>query len=55
MRNEIFIKDKGYTRQTLLIEMRLLEIAQKLANHHELSVSELINRILEKEFSHASL
>jgi predicted CopG family antitoxin len=55
MRSDIYIRDKCYARETLLIEMHLLEVLQKLANQHERSVSEVINQILKKEFTDAAL
>lgn len=46
MRNEIYINDKCYTKETLLIELSLLASLQGLSLRKNASVSELVNKYI---------
>ena len=46
MRNDIYINDKCYTKETLLIELSLLADLQELSLQQNSSVSELINKYI---------
>ena len=46
MRNEIYINDKCYTKETLLIELRLLTSLHGLSLRKNASVSELVNKYI---------
>jgi len=46
MRNDIYINDKCYTKETLLIELSLLTGLQGLSLRQNVSVSELVNKYI---------
>jgi hypothetical protein len=46
MRNNIYINDKCYTKETLLIELCLLAGLQGLSLRQNVSVSELVNKYI---------
>jgi len=46
MRNDIYINDKCYTKETLLIELSLLTALQGLSLRQNVSVSELVNKYI---------
>ena len=46
MRNDIYINDKCYTKETLLIELSLLASLQGLSLRQNSSVSELVNKYI---------
>lgn len=46
MRNDIYINDKCYTKETLLIELSLLAELQGLSFRKNVSISELVNKYI---------
>lgn len=48
MRNNIYINDKCYTKETLLIELSLLAELQGFSLRQNVSVSELVNKYIAK-------
>jgi hypothetical protein len=46
MRNDIYINDKCYTKETLLIELNLLAGLQGLSLRQSVSISELVNKYI---------
>ena len=46
MRNDIYINDKCYTKETLLIELSLLADLQGLSLRQNVSVSEMVNKYI---------
>lgn len=53
MRSTIYIRDKCYTKETVLLELELLSKLQQLSTEKETTVSELINHLLSKGIKNA--
>lgn len=49
MRNEIYIGDRAFSKETLLIDLELLNKLQRLSLREGTSVSETINKLLNKQ------
>lgn len=49
MRNEIYIGDRAFSKETLLIDLELLNRLQRLSLKEGVSVSETINNLLNKQ------
>ncbi len=49
MRNEIYIGDRAFSKETLLIELELLNKLQRLSLKEGASVSETINNLLNQQ------
>lgn len=49
MRNEIYIGDRAFSKETLLIDLELLNKLQRLSLKNGVSVSETINNLLNKQ------
>jgi len=49
MRNEIYIGDRAFSKETLLIDLELLNKLQRLSLKEGVSVSETINNLLNKQ------
>ncbi len=52
MRHDIYINDKCYTKETLLIELSLLTGLQALSLRQNVSVSELANKYIAEGIKH---
>lgn len=49
MRNEIYIGDRAFSKETLLIDLELLNRLQRLSLKEGTSVSETINKLLTRQ------
>lgn len=49
MRSEIYIGNRAFSKETLLIELELLNKLQRLSLKSGVSVSETINNLLNKQ------
>lgn len=49
MRNEIYIGNRAFSKETLLIDLELLNKLQRLSLKEGVSVSETINNLLNKQ------
>lgn len=49
MRNEIYIGNRAFSKETLLIDLELLNKLQRLSLKEGTSVSEAINNLLNKQ------
>ncbi len=49
MRNEIYIGDRAFSKETLLIDLELLNRLQRLSLKEGVSVSETINHLLNQQ------
>lgn len=49
MRNEIYIGDRAFSKETLLIDLELLNKLQRLSLREGVSVSETVNHLLNQQ------